>query len=146
LDTLPVFRLEAGPDPVLQIAAYLREVLAQTQPSQDPQQAPMLLLPDVLTLGGFFHSSSREVLQALHELWAEGYDFVLKGLDGPLFLFDPLGRHPAGGRSRYWEQWSAMVSHCWQLSPWGRHEAGDGRYSRPPHLREAQEYHTHINR
>jgi hypothetical protein len=89
LTDLPSFMTNRRDSNVTQITHYLRRLLARFQA---PHTHPSLKLPSVMRLSGFFHCSELDILEALHRLGNQSYDFEVRGLDTGIRLQDPLCR------------------------------------------------------
>lgn len=88
---LPPFEGEHGKDAEC-ICEYLRHLVETHQPHG--KDALLLKIPSACELSSFFQCSEMMLLKILSQLAGQAYDYRVHGIDGPIFLKDPLLRRP----------------------------------------------------
>ena len=87
LPELPLHEWAAASE---QIVGYFRQLLVEQ--AVHHQSALTLQLPSILELARFFDCCEMDVFDALYALKQHAYHYHMYGIDGPVFLSDPLDR------------------------------------------------------
>lgn len=88
LKKLPPFNVpnfDGGLKPLVAHLKTLLEDFGQGHP-------PAVQLPSVVAMAGFYHCDILDLLESLSLLREYRYDYLMKGLDLPIVLVDPLSR------------------------------------------------------
>lgn len=113
LADLPTPTQGTASNPIVQIAAYFRRLLESClapAPNKGSVPPPYLLVPSACALSGYFKCPEISIFEALQELGRQGYEYEIRGLDGPICLRDPKGR-----RHQNLNQWHSLS--CAMLRP-----------------------------
>jgi hypothetical protein len=87
---MPPFGAAFNQDAQRQVVNYLASLVKTQNNLFKP--APMVQIPSACELSGFFQCSELHVFEALRDLANQGFEYEIRGLDGPICLRDPLAR------------------------------------------------------